>query len=198
MPGRKAAGQEDRAFHGLDDLPAAVPVMGAAGTAEFLDFECRVPGIEQQRVDAAGDPPGLLDGGIAGDMHHLDDADVRQFPAQVLIDVLADGIDKLHGIGAAAADMLDDRRRIPVRLVSRNVPMNFGTVAAIADIRSSGMTPGTARHLRDEAERRCAMGDRQLRLGNRSDAANLDAGHHAGATLLPISRQGGIAELPRR
>jgi hypothetical protein len=36
------------------------------------------------------------------------------------------------------------------------------------------------------------MGNRQLRFGNRTDAANLDAGHHAGTALLPVLDKAGL------
>ena len=117
------------AFDGLDDLPTAVPVMGAAGTAEFLDLEAsdrrnRAEAHRRGRRSAQG----LLDRdhqpvtshhagrcgcrairGAAPDRHSR-----RQRRQAARYWCRSGGICSMIGAGL-------------VRLVSRKVPMNFAS-----------------------------------------------------------------------
>lgn len=139
--GAQAAGEEDGAAAGLDDAARDGPVVGAAGTAEFLDREIRIAGIEQDEIDFRRDGGGLGDGFLAADVDDLDEFDsgnawrrsrcvprVRESTSWIVV------VRQRRCWAMIASES--------VSAVRRNVATAGGTDAAISAMRFSAITPG--------------------------------------------------------
>jgi hypothetical protein len=118
---------------------------------------------------------GLADRLRSGDVHDLDQLDARQRLAHPRMVARRDPIDQLKHVGAAAPGVGDDavRAGLAGQQEGRDRRSHRG-----GDPRDHFVVDVTrpARHGANQTERVGALRNREPRLGERSDATNLDAG----------------------
>ncbi len=94
--GRESAGEIDRNLHQFTDAAAYLPIVHTARSAEFLHFQGRVAGIEEQSIDMAGDGERLLDCVSIADMNHLNNPDPGQCAPDFIIASCNQPVDDLN------------------------------------------------------------------------------------------------------
>ena len=172
IAGMQAAGEEHRNAHGVADLPAVLPVVHAPGPAQLLHGELRVAGIEEQRIDERRGGPRFVDRLGPGDVDHLDDARVRQEPAQAPQLRFLDAVDELHGGRAAAPLLLGDGLGLHERGQEECLRRSRHARGDARDLVFRNRA-GAARHRRHEADGGGAGRDREPRFVEIRDAADL-------------------------
>jgi hypothetical protein len=168
------SGKEERDRHRFADAPTDVPVVLSSGPSENLDSQIRIPRIEQYRIDVGRNRHRLGDGFFAENMDNLHESNSRKFGTELPVRVHGNGIDELEGVDVRAPLLGDNRWSILFAREEKRCNAGGDSWSDLGNERFRDRS-GSARHFRDQPDRRGAIPDGKPRLILIGDAADFDA-----------------------